>query len=57
MPKWKKDASEFDMRVVDDGKGSRYVRIPKPLDELMGQPISIRFEVSGKKITLSGAKN
>ena len=58
MTKWKKDATDFDMLVVDDGKGSRYVRIPKPLDELMGPPDSVRFVIGegwGKKrITVRG---
>ena len=53
MPKWKKDASKFEMRVVNDGKGSRYVRIPKPVDDLMGQPESIEFTITGRRITIS----
>jgi len=52
MTKWKKDETEFKMNVIDDHKGSRYVRIPKPLDELLGNPDRIKFMLSGKKILI-----
>ena len=53
MPKWKKDETKFEMSVIDDGKGSRYVRIPKPLDDILGRPDKVLFSINGKRIVLS----
>ena len=50
MTRWKKDETEFEMNVVDDQKGSRYVRIPKPLDEKLHSPKKIKFVIRGKNI-------
>lgn len=50
MTKWKRDETEFPMRVVDDGKGSRYVRIPKPVDERLGVPAAVTFLVLGRRV-------
>lgn len=50
MTKWKKNETEFKMSVIDDGKGSRYVRIPKPLDEKLGNPDRIKFILKDSKI-------
>lgn len=50
MPRWKNCEVVFIMNVVDDGKGSRYVRIPKPVDKVMKNPTNILFEINGKQI-------
>ena len=52
MTRWKKDATEFGMSVIDDNKGSRYVRIPKPIDEHLGEPEMLVFVKSGKNIVI-----
>lgn len=50
MPKWSKDAKEFEVNVhYSDDKGTQ-VRIPKPILELMGKPDKITFVILGKKI-------
>jgi len=53
MTRWKKDETEFEMNVIDDHKGSRYVRIPKPLDEKLGKPNKIKFVIHGKAIIIT----
>jgi hypothetical protein len=50
VPKWKKDAKEFEMRVNNDQKGSRFVRIPKPLDEFFKIPNTLKFTIKGKTV-------
>ncbi|MCJ8306026.1 MAG: hypothetical protein HRU07_03165 [Nitrosopumilus sp.] len=57
MTKWKKGATEFEMNVIDDRKGSRYVRIPKPLDEKLGNPEKIKFVIKNDKISITGKLN
>jgi len=50
MTRWKKDETEFEMNVIDDHKGSRYIRIPKPLDEKLGNPDKIKFIIKNNEI-------
>lgn len=52
MPKWKKDAKEFDMSLSEDGSGSMICRVPKPVLEILGNPDSIKFEILGRKIVV-----
>jgi len=52
MTKWKKNTKEFEMNVINDHKGSRYVRIPKPLDKRLKNPKKIKFIIRGKEIIL-----
>lgn len=52
MPKWKKDASEFEVGVnYSEGRGAQS-SIPKPIYDALGQPESIKFVVKGKKIEI-----
>ena len=53
MTRWRKDATEFEVRVADDAKGSRFVRIPKPIYELMGRPNRVWFVMAaGGKVVV-----
>ena len=54
MTKWKKDAKEFEVVMNDDNRGSRYCRIPKPIDELLDSPDKIKFIVQGSQILVIG---
>ena len=62
MTRWKRGETEFEMSVLDDGRGSRCVRLPKPLDEEMGRPERVRFVMDARgsrgsraRITVSAA--
>ncbi len=52
MPKWKKDATEFNVSINDDGNGSHLCRIPKPIMIMLGQPDNLTFHVKNKKIVI-----
>ncbi len=52
MTKWKKDAKDFQVVMNDDNKGSRYCRIPKPIDVYLGNPSSLKFSIENGKIQL-----
>ena len=50
MPKWKSDATEFEVSVSNDGNGSHVCRIPKPIMEKLGEPEKIKFVIRSKSI-------
>lgn len=55
MPKWKKDAKEFEVSVnYNEDKGSQ-VRIPKPLLGQMGNPEKIKFIIKKGKIEVEAS--
>jgi hypothetical protein len=58
MPKWKKDAKEFEVGV-NYVKGRGYSSsIPKPIMELLGNPDSIKFVINkSNKIELVAGKS
>ena len=43
MPKWKKDETNFDVSVNNDGNGGYICRIPKPIVQKLGITTSIKF--------------
>jgi len=52
VPKWRKNAKEFEVKVdYDEEKGSR-IRVPKPLLGKMGNPDKIKFVIKKNKIEL-----
>jgi hypothetical protein len=57
MPKWKKDAREFEVGVnYVEGRGYSS-SIPKPIIEILGNPDSIKFVINkGNKIELVTGK-
>lgn len=55
MPKWKKDAKEFEVNVhYSDDKGTQ-IRIPKPLLGKMGNPDKIKFVIKKDKIEVESS--
>ena len=54
MPKWKKDATEFNVRINQDGHGGNVCRIPKPLMDLLGNPDTVRFSLKRNNIITLG---
>lgn len=56
MTRWKKDETEFSVKISDDGSGSLICRIPKPIIDRLGSPSSIKFVISGKKVIVEGGE-
>jgi len=52
LTRWKKDETEFPVRLTDDGKNSTICRVPKPILEILGKPSGIKFVIQGKKIVV-----
>jgi hypothetical protein len=50
MTRWKKDETEFTVKLTDDGKNGIICRVPKPIRDRLGSPKSIKFLIVGKKI-------
>jgi hypothetical protein len=57
MPKWKKNAKEFEVGVNYVENRGYSSSIPKPIIELLGNPDSIKFVINkGNKIELVAGK-
>ncbi|MEM3170734.1 MAG: hypothetical protein QW838_08195 [Candidatus Nitrosotenuis sp.] len=57
MPKWSKDAKEFQVKIhYDDEKGSQ-IRVPKPILEKMDNPDKLRFVIEGRLIKVLPVKS
>ncbi|MCV0372748.1 MAG: hypothetical protein K5793_04250 [Nitrosarchaeum sp.] len=56
MTRWKKDETEFAVKLTDDGKDSFICRVPKPILDRLGSPSGIKFVISGKKIIVEAVK-
>lgn len=56
MTRWKKDEVEFTMSLNDDHNGSHYVRVPKPIVKVLGNPQSIVFKIVKDKIIIMAPK-
>lgn len=59
MPKWKKDATEFEVHVTKHETRGSQAYLPKPVMEMLGDPDTIKFVVKGKHIEVEagGAAN
>ncbi len=57
MTRWKKNASEFDVRLNKnrnrDGSPDLTCRIPKPVAEALGNPTSLKFLMSGDQVLVT----
>lgn len=40
------------MAVQDDGKGSKFSRIPPPVLDMLGNPQHVVFMIDGRKVTV-----
>ncbi|GBL40717.1 hypothetical protein LBMAG54_05310 [Nitrosopumilaceae archaeon] len=56
MPKWKKDATEFIVKVGHHETRGEQIYIPKPIVEFLKEPDAIKFTIKGKKIEISPEK-
>jgi hypothetical protein len=52
MPKWKKDATEFEVSVTHHEHRGYQAYPRKPIMEILGDPETIKFVLKGKKIEL-----
>jgi len=57
MPKWKKNAKEFEVGVNYVENRGYSSSIPKPIIEILGNPNSIKYVINkGNKIELAAGK-
>jgi hypothetical protein len=57
MPKWSKDATEFEVNVhYNEEKGSQ-VRIPKPILQKMDNPDKVKFVIDGRTVKMLPVKD
>lgn len=52
MTRWKKDETEFNVRLTEDGRNSVVCRVPKPIRDFLNNPTSITFLIVGNEIKL-----
>lgn len=52
MPKWKKDATEFEVHVTKHETRGYQAYLPKPVMERLGEPDTIKFVVKNKHIEI-----
>ncbi len=50
MPRWKKDAKDFRVSVIERGDKGIQLHLPRPLYEHLGKPDKITFKIEGKKV-------
>lgn len=53
MPKWKKDAKEFSVSVNYNESRGYQSSIPKPVMDALGNPNTLKFEMSGNAIKMT----
>lgn len=56
MPKWKKDATEFEVSVTYHDHRGYQAYLPRPVMEKLGDPDTIKFVVKGKHIELEAGQ-
>lgn len=52
MPKWSKDAKEFEVKIHYDNEKGSQIRVPKPILEKMDNPETMTFVIDGKNIRI-----
>ncbi len=52
MTRWKDGETEFTVKLSDDGRHSTICRVPRPIKDLLNNPISIKFIIDGDKIRI-----
>jgi hypothetical protein len=53
VPKWKKDATEFTVKVNFVEKRGYQANLPKPIIEKLGDPKEITFLIRGKRVEVA----
>jgi hypothetical protein len=56
LPKWKKDATEFEVSVTRHEHRGYQTYLPKPIMKRLGEPKTIKFLVKGKHIELEAGQ-
>lgn len=56
MPKWKKDATEFVVKVGHHETRGEQIYIPKPVVAILNNPDEIKFVIKGKHIEIKSEK-
>jgi hypothetical protein len=56
MPKWKKDATEFEVGVSFNKVRGAQSSIPKPIWDILGHPDTIKFVMKRKRIELEAGE-
>jgi hypothetical protein len=57
LPKWKKDATEFEVSVTHHEHRGYQAYLPKPIMEILGEPKTIKFRLKGKKVELEAGQD
>jgi hypothetical protein len=52
VPKWKKNATEFEVAVNYNERRGYQSSIPKPVVEALGKPTAIKFVIKGKRVEI-----
>jgi hypothetical protein len=55
MPKWQKDQKEFIVGISYGERRGTQAYIPKPIIEMLGNPVNMKFLIKGKKIEIESA--
>ena len=50
MTRWKEGETEFIVRLSDDGRHSTICRVPRPIQDLLNNPASVKFVIDGQRI-------
>ena len=50
MPKWSKDATEFEVNVHYNKEKGSQIRLPKPILDKMNNPEKVTFVINGKTV-------
>ena len=53
MTRWKKDATEFVVKLSNDGSNSMSCRVPKPILEKLDHPDNLKFSIKKNMILIS----
>jgi len=57
VPKWSKDAKEFEVKVYYNVKKGSQIRVPKPVLDKFSNPTKIKFVVDGKSVKILPVKS
>ena len=52
MPKWSKDAKEFEVNVHYNKEKGSQIRLPKPILDKMENPEKVKFVINGNTVKI-----
>lgn len=56
MPRWKKDATEFVVKVSYEESRGYQSYVPRPVMERLGNPDALKYSIKGKRIEVSSGE-